>query len=201
VTGARPDRVGGALPAVLLPRRGGHGAPCSEPAEALRRGERIEIRGFGSFVVKQREARDGRNPRTGKRVAVAAAVPVSGPGKAARAGGRRTDDGGAAGRSRPDQAAVTSRNRNSCRLPSPTATPPPRASAARRSRRTFQGQWLATRMHAWAPWRMAYIGAPKEPGCIFCDKPAAADQKAPCARPTPHASVMLNRSRTATATS
>ena len=41
-------------------------------ADALRRGERVEIRGFGSFVVKQREARDGRNPRTGKRVAVAA---------------------------------------------------------------------------------------------------------------------------------
>ena len=41
-------------------------------AEALRRGDRIEIRGFGSFVVKQREARDGRNPRTGRRVAVAA---------------------------------------------------------------------------------------------------------------------------------
>ena len=30
----------------------------------------------------------------------------------------------------------------------------------------------------WAPWRMAYIGAPKEPGCIFCDKPQAPDQKA-----------------------
>jgi integration host factor subunit beta len=39
---------------------------------ALRDGDRIEIRGFGSFVVKHREARDGRNPRTGKRVAVAA---------------------------------------------------------------------------------------------------------------------------------
>ncbi len=41
-------------------------------AEALRRGDRIEIRGFGSFVVKQREAREGRNPRTGRRVSVAA---------------------------------------------------------------------------------------------------------------------------------
>lgn len=40
--------------------------------DALRRGERIEIRGFGSFVVKHRQARDGRNPRTGRRVAVAA---------------------------------------------------------------------------------------------------------------------------------
>jgi len=41
-------------------------------AEALRRGDRIEIRGFGSFVVKHREAREGRNPRTGLTVPVAA---------------------------------------------------------------------------------------------------------------------------------
>jgi len=40
--------------------------------QSLVKGQRIEIRGFGSFVVKQREARAGRNPRTGRRVAVAA---------------------------------------------------------------------------------------------------------------------------------
>lgn len=40
--------------------------------EALRQGERIEIRGFGSFVVKSRRAREGRNPKTGEIVAVAA---------------------------------------------------------------------------------------------------------------------------------
>jgi integration host factor subunit beta len=40
--------------------------------EALCSGERIEIRGFGSFVVKQRRAREGRNPKTGEIVAVAA---------------------------------------------------------------------------------------------------------------------------------
>ena len=39
--------------------------------EALARTERIEIRGFGSFIVKQRPAREGRNPRTGEVVAVA----------------------------------------------------------------------------------------------------------------------------------
>ena len=38
----------------------------------LARGERIEIRGFGSFGVKQRRAREGRNPRTGQPVAVQA---------------------------------------------------------------------------------------------------------------------------------
>ena len=46
----------------------------------------------------------------------------------------------------------------------------------------------------WAPWRMAYIGAPKEPGCIFCVLPAADDQQAALvlAR-TAHSVVMLNR--------
>lgn len=39
--------------------------------EALCRGDRIEIRGFGSFVVKERQAREGRNPKTGEIVAVA----------------------------------------------------------------------------------------------------------------------------------
>jgi integration host factor subunit beta len=41
-------------------------------AEALQRNERIEIRGFGSFVVKNRRAREGRNPKTGRTVSVAA---------------------------------------------------------------------------------------------------------------------------------
>ena len=41
-------------------------------AEALRHGQRIEIRGFGSFVVKRRRAREGRNPKTGRIVSVPA---------------------------------------------------------------------------------------------------------------------------------
>ena len=40
--------------------------------EALRQGERIEIRGFGSFQVKLREAREGRNPKTGEEVQIPA---------------------------------------------------------------------------------------------------------------------------------
>ena len=36
--------------------------------EALKSGERIEIRGFGSFQVKVRDAREGRNPKTGEPV-------------------------------------------------------------------------------------------------------------------------------------
>ncbi len=30
----------------------------------------------------------------------------------------------------------------------------------------------------WTPWRMAYVGGPKAEGCIFCDKPAAGDDRA-----------------------
>ncbi len=41
-------------------------------ADALRHGARIEIRGFGSFVVKHRQAREGRNPKTGRIVSVPA---------------------------------------------------------------------------------------------------------------------------------
>ncbi len=37
---------------------------------ALEKGDRVELRGFGSFSVKKREARIGRNPRTGQAVEV-----------------------------------------------------------------------------------------------------------------------------------
>jgi integration host factor subunit beta len=37
---------------------------------ALARHDRIEIRGFGSFIAKPRRAREGRNPRTGEKVSV-----------------------------------------------------------------------------------------------------------------------------------
>ena len=40
--------------------------------DALVGGDRIEIRGFGSFSVKDREAREGRNPKTGTVVSVPA---------------------------------------------------------------------------------------------------------------------------------
>jgi len=41
-----------------------------EMVEALRRGDRVELRGFGVFSAKLRGARTGRNPRTGAVVAV-----------------------------------------------------------------------------------------------------------------------------------
>ncbi len=50
--------------------------------EALHRGEKIELRGFGSFRLRRREPRKGRNPKTGDRVDVPPKqVPYFKPGK------------------------------------------------------------------------------------------------------------------------
>ena len=38
--------------------------------EALQRGDRIEVRGFGSFSIRERRARNGRNPKTGVNISV-----------------------------------------------------------------------------------------------------------------------------------
>ncbi|MBP8091313.1 MAG: integration host factor subunit beta [Giesbergeria sp.] len=53
--------------------------------DALVQGQRIEVRGFGSFSVTQRAPRMGRNPRSGVAVAIPAKrVPHFKPGKALR---------------------------------------------------------------------------------------------------------------------
>ena len=53
--------------------------------EALARGDRVELRGFGAFSIKQRDARIGRNPRTGESVSVnEKAVPFFKTGKQLR---------------------------------------------------------------------------------------------------------------------
>lgn len=41
-------------------------------ADALKKGDRISLIGFGSFSVSKRAARKGRNPRTGKEIKIAA---------------------------------------------------------------------------------------------------------------------------------
>src|SRR5271156_3148621 len=62
-------------------------AMFDEMAEVLERGDRIEIRGFGTFAVKHRQARQGRNPRTGEMVAVdTKQVPFFRAGKELRSG-------------------------------------------------------------------------------------------------------------------
>ena len=47
------------------------GTVFDEISNALARGNRVELRGFGAFSIKQRDQRMGRNPRTGEAVAVA----------------------------------------------------------------------------------------------------------------------------------
>ena len=50
--------------------------------KALRDGDKLEVRGFGSFRVRQRNARVGRNPKTGEKVEVPAKrVPYFKPSK------------------------------------------------------------------------------------------------------------------------
>ncbi len=70
-----------------------------EITEALARGDRVELRGFGAFSVKRRPARTGRNPRTGDAVEVSEkAVPFFKTGKELRvklnvSGDESGDDG------------------------------------------------------------------------------------------------------------
>lgn len=60
-------------------------AILEEIDNALSRGDRVEIRGFGAFSTKQRDARVGRNPRTGVHVPVEEKmVPVFRAGKEMR---------------------------------------------------------------------------------------------------------------------
>ena len=61
-------------------------AILDEMVEALRRGDRVELRGFGAFSAKIRAARTGGNPRTGVAVQISKkAVPLFKTGKEMRA--------------------------------------------------------------------------------------------------------------------
>lgn len=69
-----------------------------EITDALARGDRVELRGFGAFTTRKRDPRLGRNPRTGEAVAVSAkGMPHFRPGKELRArvnGGQDPGDPG-----------------------------------------------------------------------------------------------------------
>ena len=50
---------------------------------ALAKGDKVQLIGFGNFEVRERAARKGRNPQTGKEIEIAASkVPAFKPGKA-----------------------------------------------------------------------------------------------------------------------
>lgn len=66
-----------------------------EITAALVRGDRVELRGFGAFSIKQREGRTGRNPRTGESVKVSSKrLPFfkTGKGLRERLNGGKSDD-------------------------------------------------------------------------------------------------------------
>lgn len=53
--------------------------------EALARGDKVQLVGFGTFEIRERAARKGRNPQTGEEIEIAATrVPVFKAGKALR---------------------------------------------------------------------------------------------------------------------
>ncbi|MDQ0337663.1 DNA-binding protein HU-beta [Caldalkalibacillus uzonensis] len=55
--------------------------------EALQKGEKVQIIGFGNFEVRERAARKGRNPQTGEEIEIAASkVPAFKPGKGLKEG-------------------------------------------------------------------------------------------------------------------
>jgi DNA-binding protein HU-beta len=52
-------------------------------SEALKGGEEVRITGFGKFSVRERKAREGRNPQTGEKIKIAASkVPAFSAGNA-----------------------------------------------------------------------------------------------------------------------
>ena len=58
-------------------------AVLSSISDALAKGEQVGVVGFGTFLVRERAARTGRNPQTGAEIQIAAAkVPAFKPGKA-----------------------------------------------------------------------------------------------------------------------
>ena len=75
--------------------------------DALQRGEKIELRGFGSFRLRRRQSRKGRNPKTGDRVDVPPKqVPYFKPGKELKDLINQSVDGEAAPESAPQTPAA-----------------------------------------------------------------------------------------------
>ena len=52
-------------------------ATMESVTEALKKGEKVSLVGFGTFATSKREAREGRNPRTGETVKIAARPAVT----------------------------------------------------------------------------------------------------------------------------
>jgi integration host factor subunit beta len=84
----RADLTEQVYQAIAMPRKESDVVVCAifdAIVRALRSGDKVEIRGFGTFHTRQRRARIGRNPRTGARVDVPAKrIPFFKPSKEVR---------------------------------------------------------------------------------------------------------------------
>ena len=110
--------------------------------DALQRGEKIELRGFGSFRLRRREPRKGRNPKTGDKVDVPPKkVPYFKPGKELKELINRSEG-------------------------AEDGTRRPRRRRGRIQRRLKGAPWNASGRPGGSPTSPA-SGEPK--GCIFCD--------------------------------
>jgi ATP adenylyltransferase len=118
--------------------------------EALHRGEKIELRGFGSFRLRKREPRKGRNPKTGDKVDVPPKkVPYFKPGKELKELINREEE-----------AAE--------RLASGNGSEPSGPALVSRA--------FVDRL--WSPWRLAYVtGNTTDAGCVFCRAPRLPDSE------------------------
>ena len=109
--------------------------------DALKRGEKIELRGFGSFRLRKREPRKGRNPKTGDKVDVPPKrVPYFKPGKELK--DLINKDTGEPSRRAIAGSQISDQSRSEI-------------SKSRRSEIDME--------RIWSPWRHAYVTRSEEP--------------------------------------
>jgi DNA-binding protein HU-beta len=137
---------------------------------ALAKGDKVTLPGFGTFQVRSRQARTGRNPRTGEAVKIAATtVPVFKPGVSLKdevagpKGGKAKSGRAAAGKTAAKSAAKSA-----------AAKPAAKSAAAKPAAKSAAAKPAAAKPAAKAP---AAKPAPAKPAAA---KPAA---KAPAAKP------------------
>ena len=144
--------------------------------DALHRGEKIELRGFGSFRLRRREPRKGRNPKTGDKVDVPPKkVPYFKPGKELKELINREPDASPAPSAPPrSPGRISPGSECECRI----------GECCHRIRRSAFVVSIDME-HLWSPWRLAYITGDDAAvrGCVFCDGPDR--RRRGCARRLP----------------
>ena len=121
--------------------------------ETLNQGEKIELRGFGSFRVRERGARRGRNPKTGDPVSIPAKrVPYFKPGKELK-------------------ELINDENSGSPRIGDKSFTPDQRRHPSSAHPLSCKQVEVPELERLWSPWRARYIASgvdAQRDGCVFC---------------------------------